>query len=358
MKYSPVPVLLMLLATFAGCQYIGNDTSEEKAIVPQAPPPAMQVEGYAARAERLENIINATGSLLPNESVGISPERAGKLTDILFRESSQVKAGDLLAKIDDQELVAQLTKLKVQERIAMREEERAIELRKIEAIPQDEFERLQNTREQIQAEMKLLEVQIQKTEIRAPFSGLIGLRNLSLGAYVTPSESIADLQQTDPLKLEFDVPEKYMRQVNKGQKVAFDIVGFDQPFEAEIYATSVEVTPTTRTFKVRARSSNPNGLLRPGNFAKVEVITGVNEEAIMVPSDAVVPSIEGQKVFVARSGQVVQKMVETGIREGIMIEIVTGLMANDTVIVSGLLALSDGMVVKVSNLVDYNTHLN
>ena len=321
-------------------------------------PRAMQVEGFVAKAERLENIINATGSLLPNESVAISPERAGKLAKIFFKESSHVRAGELLAKIDDQELVAQLDKLKVQERIAIKEEERGQELRKIEAIPQDEFERLVNTREQIQAEMKLIGVQIEKTEIRAPFSGLIGLRNLSLGAYVTPSQSIAELQQTNPLKLEFDVPEKYMLQVNKGQKVAFDVVGFEDPFEAIIYATSVEVMANTRTFKVRARSANPKGVLRPGNFAKVDVITGVNEQAIMVPSDAVIPSIAGQKVFVSKAGQVEERMVETGTRSGIMIEVMSGLMENDTVIVSGLLALSAGMPIQISNLVDYKTHLN
>ncbi|MBK8504138.1 MAG: efflux RND transporter periplasmic adaptor subunit [Saprospiraceae bacterium] len=251
-----------------------------------------------------------------------------------------------------------MNKLQVQERMALREEERASELRKIDAIPQDEFERLENNRAQIQAEIEVTQVQLKKTSIKAPFSGLVGLRNMSLGAYVGPSQSIVELQQTNPLKLEFDIPEKYMREVSMGQKVSFEIVGFEKPFEATIYATSTDISPTTRSFKVRARCPNPNGMLKPGNFAKVEVITGTNSHAIMLPSDAVVPVIDGQKVFLAKSGKVEERLVTTGAREGIMIEIVSGINANDTVIVSGLLAIAAGMPIEIGEIVDYSIHLN
>lgn len=319
---------------------------------------SMSVDVYVATERILENIINATGSLLPKEAVQVAPERAGKLDEIYFEESSYVKEGELLAKIDDQELQAQLNKLEVQERMALREEERGDELRKIDAIPQDEFERLQNAREQIQAEIKLVKVQIEQTNVKAPFAGTIGLRNVSLGAYVSPSQSIVELQQTDPLKLEFNVPEKYMREVRNGQKVTFNIVGFDDPFTATIYATSSEISPTTRSFKVRARCANPKGLLKPGNFAKVEVITGVNSHAIMLPSDAVVPVIDGQKVFLAKSGKVEERLVTTGAREGIMIEVTSGVEANDTVIVSGLLSVAPGIPVETGQVVTYDSHLN
>lgn len=348
--------LSLLLFTVLSC----SSESEPGTQVP-APAPetrSMQVDVYVAKEKVLENIINATGSLLPNEAVQVAPERAGKLNEIYFKESSFVQQGELLAKIDDEELQAQLNKLLVQERMALREEERGEELRKIDAIPRDEFERLQNTREQIQAEINLVKVQIDKTNVRAPFSGTIGLRNVSLGAYVSPSQSIVELQQTDPLKLEFDVPEKYMREVHSGQKVTFNIVGFDDPFTATIYATSSEIAPTTRSFKVRARCNNPNGLLKPGNFAKVEVITGVNNQAIMLPSDAIVPVIDGQKVFVAKSGKVEERLVTTGIREGIMIEVTSGVEANDTIIVSGLLAVAAGMPIGIGQVITYDSHLN
>ena len=320
--------------------------------------PAMGVEGFVARGERLERIINATGSLLANESVQISPERAGKLVHLEVRESSFVKKGALLAKIDDQELQAQLNKLEVQERMAAKDVERSKALRAIEAVPQEELERLQNAWEQIQADIALTKIQIEKSQIRAPFAGLLGLRNVSLGAYLSPNESIIELQQINPLKLEFDVPEKYMRDIATGQKVSFDIVGFENPFEATIYAASIDVNPSTRSFKVRARCANPGRKLKPGNFAKVEVITGVNAEAIMLPSDAVIPVIDGQKVMVAKSGKVEERMVETGSRRGIMIEIQSGVLVGDTVIVTGLLALSSGMDIEISDIVKYDAHLN
>ncbi len=320
--------------------------------------PAMAVEGFVAQAQRLESIVHATGTLLPNEVVEITPERAGQLESLHFEESSLVRKGALLAKIDDEELKAQLNKLQIQVRMAEREAERGRELRKIEAIPQDELERLENAVDQIEADIALTEVQIAKTSVYAPFSGIIGLRNVSLGAHVSPSQSIVQLQQINPLKVEFDVPERYLQDIAKGQKVTFDIVGFDDPFVATIYATAVNITPTTRTFKVRARCSNPNRLLKPGNFAKVEVVTGVDENAVMLPSDAVIPVIEGQKVFVATGGKVEERMVETGVREGIMIQILSGVQPLDTVIVSGLLAVSAGMPIQISQMVAYDKHLN
>lgn len=351
---------LILLWVLAFMTWSCNSTEDDKAqqVVPSAVRRAMQVDVFVTQEQILRDIINATGSLLPNESVQIGPERAGKLVALHFNESSFVKEGDLLAKIDDEELLAQINRLRVQESMALREEERAAELRVIDAIPQDEFERLQNSREQIQAEIKLTQVQLDKTNIRAPFSGLVGLRNVSLGAYVSPSESIVELQQIHTLKLEFDIPEKNMRQVKIGQEVTFEIVGFDQPFTATIYATSTDITPSTRSYKVRARCSNRNGQLKPGNFAKVEVITGINQQAIMIPSDAVVPVIDGHRVFVAKSGKVEERTVNTGTREGIMIQIISGISQNDTVIVSGLLAISPGMPVQIGEIVDYSTHLN
>ncbi|MCB0687963.1 MAG: efflux RND transporter periplasmic adaptor subunit [Saprospiraceae bacterium] len=352
-------VILFAIIVILGLGCSTKDKPDETASSPPAPvSKGITVDVFVAVESKLENIINATGSLLSNELVQIAPDRSGKLIQLNFNESSYVKEGSLLAKIDDEELKAQLAKQKVQETMAIREEERAQELRKIDAIPQDEFERLQNAREQIQADIKITQVQIAKTGVRAPFSGIVGLRNLSLGAYVSPSQSIVELQQTNPLKLEFDIPEKFMQQIKVGQKVTFSIVGFEKPFDATIYATSTEITPSTRSFKVRARCANPAGTLKPGNFAKVEVITGVNEHAIMLPSDAVVPVIDGQKVFVIKEGKVDERNVATGDRKNTMIEIISGIQPGDTVIVSGLLSISQNMPVQAGQVIDYNTHLN
>jgi membrane fusion protein (multidrug efflux system) len=338
---------------------------KEKENMP-SPPPANRsdgpgkslVDGYIVENETLEAIVYATGSLLPNESVSISPERPGKLQKILFHESAYVQKGQLLAKIDDEELVAQLEKLHLQKTMAAKEEKRGKELLAISAISQEQYDQWLHTLEQIQADIHLLKVQIEKTNIRAPFSGLLGLRNISLGAYVNPSQSLVELRQLNPLKLEFDVPEKFMQEIRVGQQVTFEVVGFKTPFTAEIYALSPEISPTTRSFKVRARCPNPNRTLKPGNFAKIEVVTGINKHATMVPTDAIIPVIDGQEVFVIQQGRAETRAVITGNRKGIMIEIVEGLEAGDTVIISGLLSISNGAPVGVSRVVDYKKALH
>ena len=337
---------------------LGEENQTGQNSVQASSPRTMMVDGYVVVAEKLEQIVNATGSLLPNESVAISPERPGKLKEILFTESSYVKKGNLLAKIDNEELIAQLQKLELQEQMAAKEDARGKELLDISAISQEQYDQLLHTLNQIKADINLLKVQIDKTNVRAPFSGLLGLRNVSLGAYITPAESLVELQQINPIKLEFDVPEKFMRDIQAGQEVSFSIVGFNEPFQARIYATAPEISRTTRSFKVRARCPNTKGVLKPGNFAKVEVVTGVNTEATLVPTDAVIPVIDGQQLYVINNGLAEARSVVTGERRGIMMEIVEGVQPGDTVIVSGLLSISDGAPVAASSLVDYSKSLN
>jgi len=318
----------------------------------------MNVDGFVAKGERLESVIGATGSLVANESVQITPERAGKLEEILFRESSYVRKGTILARMDDDELQAQLNKLRLQEQMALREETRGKQLLDIQGISKENYDRLVDELEQVRADIQLAEVQIAKTDIRAPFTGLLGLRAVSIGAYVSPSTPIVDLQQTNPIKLEFDVPERYMRDLEIGQSVIFSVVGFGEPFEAKIYATATEISPTTRSFKVLARCQNPNSILKPGNFAKVDVTTGVNENAVLIPTDAVIPVIEGQQVFLVKDGKSVSSMVNTGERRGSMIEIIEGVMPGDTIIISGLLSLSEAMPVNISSIVDFDPEIH
>lgn len=354
---APIITVFCILLTI-GCQESKNGSSPSGGPPPSRAPRVMNVDGFIAKGERLESVISATGSLVANESVQITPERAGKLEEILFRESSIVRKGNILARIDDDELQAQLNKLKLQEQMAIREEARGKQLLDIQGISKENYDRLVDELEQVRADIKLVEVQISKTDIRAPFSGLLGLRAVSVGAYVSPSTPIVDLQQTNPIKLEFDVPERYMRDLKIGQSVTFSVVGFAEPFDASIYAMATEISSTTRSFKVLARCQNASGTLKPGNFAKVDVTTGVNENAVLIPTDAVIPVIDGQQVFMVKDGKSISSMVNTGERRGAMIEIVDGVSPGDTVIISGLLSLSESMPVNIATIVDFDPQIH
>lgn len=315
-------------------------------------PRATMVDGFVVDYQSLEQRINATGNVIAYESVAIRPERSGKLVSLNFRESTYVKAGSLLGQIDDSELVAEKNRLDVQLELAEKEVSRGKELLQIEGISKEEMDRLENRVKDLHAQQSILDIQIKKSKIFAPFSGVLGLRQVSQGAYITPNDVLIELQQINPIKLEFDVPERYLSQVNVGQDLEFTVVGVADTFLAKVYALGAEISPTTRTFKVRARSQNSKNLLKPGQFAKITLVTGIDNEAILVPTDAIVPVLDGQQVFVARNGRAAAIKVETNDRQAEEVQIIQGLQKGDTVLVSALLSLSDGAMIRVSNLVN------
>ena len=325
--------------------------------VPSAAPPpassqgasALDVDGIPIVANFLEYTIEATGNLIPYEQVQIRAERAGKLTSLSFEESSFVPAGKVLAVIDDSELRAQKNRLEVNLDLAKKEVSRGLELLAIQGISQEEVDRLRNRVEDLEAEIKILQIQIEKSVIKAPFPGLIGLRQISQGAYITPNDIIAELRQINPIKLEFDVPEKYLKQVKVGQVLNFNTVGQTENYQATVYAIATEIAPGTRTFKVRAKANNTNNELKPGQFAKVTLVTGTNENGILVPTDAVIPILNGKQVFVAKDGVAKAVTVVTGDRIGSDVEVTEGLNIGDIVITSGLLTITDGVPVNVRN---------
>ena len=311
---------------------------------------AVSANGYVVYPKSLEKNINATGNLIAYESVEIRPERSGKLVQLNIRESSFVKKGTLLAQIDDAELIAQQNRFDINLDLALKELERGKELLKIQGISQEEIDRLANRVEEIKADKAIVDIQISKSKVHAPFSGKLGLKQISQGAYVTPSDVLIELQQINPIKLEFDIPEKFLSDVKEGQELKFTVVGVDQVFLAKVYAIGTEISPTTRTFKVRANSPNPSNLLKPGQFAKITLVTGVNEKAVLIPTDAVIPVLEGKQVYRYHSGKAEAVKVETGDRKSEDIEIVSGLSLGDTIIVSGLLNLTDGVPVELNEL--------
>ncbi len=319
---------------------------------PGGPIPVTPVDYMVVAAQSLENTLQTTGNLVANEFVDIRPERSGRLTKILFKEGGLVQQGALLAELDRVELEAQLFKLKVNETYYIREIARAKDLLAIDGIAQEEFDRISLSLDQTRADIRITEIAIEKTRIRAPFTGRLGLRQVSEGAYVSSNDILVRLQQTNPIKLEFDVPERFSRDLRIGQRVEFLVEGLRQTFFAEVYALSNEVESSTRTLTVRARCGNSSNVLQPGNFAKVKITTSQNQKVVLVPTDAVIPILNGQQVLVIRQGAARAQEVEVAQRLENYIAITGGLSPGDTVILSGLLALREGMPVMPSQIVE------
>ncbi len=331
---------------------------EDKKLPSETPPPsrsaesarAMPVDAFLVTTSSVQEVIEATGNLIAYEAVEVRPERSGKLVKLDFNESSFVREGTVLAKVDDSELIAQKARLAVNLELAEKEVARGEELLRIQGISQEEVDRLVNRVADLKAEQRILDIQIEKSRIKAPFAGVLGLRQVSQGAYVTPNDVLVELQQINPIKLEFDVPEKFLTKVREGQNLKFTIVGSEEEFAAKVYAIGTEIASTTRTFKIRATSANPRNVLKPGMFAKVTLITGVNDQAILVPTDAIIPVLDGKQVYVARKGRAIATPVVTSERQAKMVQVVEGLSMGDTVITSGLLSLSDGAPVIVTSV--------
>lgn len=306
----------------------------------------MAVQIHVLSPAPLSNRFSASGTLLANESVEIISEVNGRITDIGFREGGHVAAGQVLVRINDDDLQAQLHKAQAELQLAQMTEERQQQLLQAKGISQETFDATRAQRIGKQAEADNLRALIAKYTIRAPFSGTIGLRNVSAGGFVGNNTPIATLTQADPIKLDFAVPERYARQLRPGSKVGFAMEGDTTRYTAEVYAEEASVDLATRSIKVRARASNPAGRLVPGSFAKVDVQLETIPGALTIPAEALVPDIQGEKVMVMKDGKAQSVRVQTGIRTETTVQLLSNVQPGDTVITSALLAVRDGMAVR------------
>ena len=297
---------------------------------------SVTVEVLVIKPDTLLNIIYSTGTLLPNEKVELRNEVSGRITGIYFTEGTEVKQGTLLMKINDQDLQAQLNKNSVQEKLASDEEARKLQLLAIKAISQEEYDVVANTLKSVQADKKILEAQIAKTQIFAPLTGKIGLRNVSPGSFIPSNTLIATLQQVDPIKIEFAVPEKYTSLIRNGMEISFGMDYTQESFAGKVYAIESGIDESTRTVKVRATCSS--------------VVLENIPNAIKIPSEAVVGDIAGNKVFIVSGGKAKSVPIFSGIHTEKDIQILQGLQPGDSLIVSGLLQINDGTAVSVRGL--------
>lgn len=288
-----------------------------------------------AVSEKLE----VPGSIIPFEATELRPEVSGRITQLNIREGQSVGKGALLVKLYDADLQAQLKKLQVQLEIYEKTAQRQSELLKIDGISKQEYDLSVLQVNNIKADMELIRTSIQKTELRAPFTGRIGLRNISMGAYVTPSTLITVIRQEDQLKLEFTVPEKYSSKIKMGNTVNFTVEGLNKSIPAKVIATEEAVTEDTRSLRVRAIVMGKAPQLIPGAFAKVGLDFGQDKNALMIPTQAVIPEARYKKVILYKGGIANFETVTTGVRDSTYVQILSGVKAGDTVVITGLLSI-------------------
>lgn len=302
--------------------------------------PPVSVNYCVAQASNLVNDVYTTGKTGALNEIEIKPEVAGKVIALYFKEGEFINKGQPILKINDADLQAQLQKNKVQVKLAEEKLGRLKKLLAINGVSQEEYDSQDNEVLSLKADQNLLLAQLAKTSITAPFSGVIGLKNISEGSYVSPSEAIASLVQTKPIYVEFSVPEKYSSNLKKGLNVNFsyDSDETSKTYSAQIYAIEPKIDDVTKTIRGRALYSG-NETIYPGSFVKVYVDLGKTSNSIMIPTECVIPVLKGQKVFVSKNGIAEEVKVTTGIRTDNKIQIIDGLHEGDTVLTTGLMSV-------------------
>ncbi|WP_256012716.1 efflux RND transporter periplasmic adaptor subunit [Desertivirga xinjiangensis] len=307
----------------------------------------MRVDGVVVEPRNFSNSLAVTGTIEANEQVQLRSEISGLIRGIYFREGSNVTRGQTLLTIDDSELRAQLAQAVTKQNLAGENEKRARLLLQKEAISREEYDASLAEFRSLRSQTALVKAQLAKTVIKAPFNGKIGLRAVSVGEYLVPTTVVANLVNTNPVKITFNVPEKYAMDVKVNTDVDFTVSGLEKKYTAKVYAIEPQVETNTRTLRLRARAENPGGGLVPGLFANIQLPLSNIEKAILVPTEAIIPEQEGKKVLVSKNGKAEEVKVATSTRTEKEILITSGLKAGDTVLTTGIMALKAGSPVQV-----------
>lgn len=310
----------------------------------------LNVRAVVINEQDLSDGLFVSGSLLPDEEVDLTFETSGKITDIYFQEGSHVKKGQLLAKINDAPLQAQLKKLEVQLKLHQDRLYRQNALLEKEAVSKEAFQEAETNLATLKAEIDLMKANIAQTELRAPFDGVVGLREVSQGSYASPTTTIAKLTKVNPLKVEFNVPERYAGVLKVGGNLSFTVEGDLSERKAQVYALDSRVDSETRTFKVRAYYNNSDGILVAGRYVNVALTTRQYERTLAVPSEAIVSEMGIDKVFLYKNGVATPIEIKKGIRTEALVQVLSGLSIGDTVITSGTMQIRTGQKVTLDEV--------
>ncbi|MBS1765199.1 MAG: efflux RND transporter periplasmic adaptor subunit [Bacteroidetes bacterium] len=336
------PLTLLLLFSCKSSDQKKNDAVDNR----KQP---MKVNAFILHKEKLENIIRSTGTVIADESVDLKAEMAGRITGIFFKEGTTVHKGDLLVKIYDDDIRAQIKKTEEQINLNQLQLNRQEAMLKINATSQQDYDVAKSQVETLKADLQNLQATLQKASIRAPFDGVIGLRYVSEGGYVNPQSQIASLQRMNTVKVDFSVPEKYSNSIRTGDTLVCTNEASHLTFKAKVYAMDPKITTDTRSLQLRAIADNKNGKILPGSYVRVDV-QAASVNTLMVPTETVIPVLKGQTVFAYRSGKAQQIPIKTGIRTDTKLEVLDGLNDGDTIITTGIMFLRPDMNVELKEI--------
>jgi len=353
MRLRTILILILLAAAAAAVIWYLSGTEIEEAAGGSGPggrpPQALAVNAVVIQPAPFSERVTLTGSIMANEAVAVKSEISGRIVEIGFSEGQRVLKGQMLARLFDADLQARLRQTLSQVELDSESVHRLEQIRRVDGISIEELQRAKATLAMHRAEADVIRAQIAKTVIQAPFNGIVGLRDVSEGAVVSPETQITLLKDDSRLKLECSVPEKYATLVRIGSPLSFVVRGTRSAkrYQATVYAFDPELDPGSRTLRLRAAIEQPQGIL-PGMFADVQLDLGQIADAILVPTEAVVVDINGAKLFVKEGATAREVRVETGTRTRENIRIADGLAAGDTVLTTGMLIMKDGMPVSVT----------
>jgi membrane fusion protein (multidrug efflux system) len=343
-------VVILAIVAFILYPKLRSDKSAGSAAAAPRGDTKLPVDVKVVEPQAIENNIRISGAILANESIALRSEISGKIEQIFFEEGQRVQKGDLILSINDEEISAQVERLRFTQQLNEGIEYRQRQLLEKEAISREEYDIALTTSKTTSSDLKEREARLSKHKILAPFDGIIGLRQVSEGSYISPSDLVANLYSINPIKVEFAVPGKYTSLVDVGDRISFTVESTSKTFQGSIYATEPKIDPQTRTLKIRAICRNDKEELIPGQFASINYILDVLPDALMVPSEAVIPELNSHKVFVYKSGVVKQETVEIGLRTDKEVQLVSGISPGDTVIVTGILQVRQGMPVHINQV--------
>lgn len=347
-QWLPVVPYLFIMAIITGCFAEGK----EKNLAPAAPAsvPTIPVDGNIIKAASLKEELEITGSLMANQQVDVVSELTRKIIRVNVKEGAYVQPGQVLFELDNADLQAQLQRLRQQEKLALLNEERMRDLITHEAVVQQDYDQAFTNLKVLQAQIAELQVTINKTRIRAPFGGQIGIVHVYPGAVVSVNTVLANIQDNSVIKLDFLVPEKYAPVIPDGSEQKFTVASDTHQYTAKVVAREARLDETTRTLLVRAVSKNPGRVLLPGQSARIHLALHSSSDALMVSSQALMPTSQGYNVYVVKNSQVQLSPVEIGQRGPYAVEILKGINIGDTVVTSNLLRLSPGTAVNFVTL--------
>lgn len=335
--------MLSAIILLASC---GGEATKE--VKPGPAAASMQVDGYKVVPKPFNSTVTVTAELRPNEQVQLMAPMAAQVLDIFFEEGQQVSEGDAIIRMDDRSWKAQLTGLRAELNTATRDLERKQSLLSIEGSTQEEIDQLTSTIETLRAQIQQLEININLANVTAPFSGRLGMRNFSKGAYLKAGDVITTLSSTNEIKVDFSIPQEHRKSISLGDAVKLMVLG--DTLQAKVYAIDPVIDATSRTLDVRAKVKGTEANVVPGAFAEVQVATDFVKDALLVPTQAVVPEINDQTVFVCHNGKVERKVVQLGARTAELVHVKEGIAAGDTIILTGLLSIKPDMSVQIQTL--------